>query len=302
MTSRVSSAIARGVRYLERSQTRNGSWSDYRLPVGASDAWVTAYAGWSLSRVAHLTRHSAADDAAARASAWLRTDRPYSAGWGYNSTTGPDADSTGLAIALFDDRGDPVADADRHFLASMWTREGGGFATYPNRDDSWSRPRVDVIFPAFLGLPADCRTAWSTDAVAHVERARAKDGLWWGFWWAGPWYVTWTALALFDALHAPLPSFDPKQDWPVPRTALQTAFLAGVMHRWRIPEMRDRLVDRLIQYQEADGLWEGGFDLRVTDPDCDAPWERNDSGVLYRDTAATVTTASVLRILAEVDA
>ena len=300
MIASVAAAIARAVRYLERSQSPSGCWTDYRLPVGPSDAWVTAYAGWSLARCARATNDAAAAAAADAAAEWLTRERPYEAGWGYNSTTGPDADSTGLAIALLDDRGRAVRDEDRRLLASMWDLDGGGFATYAGRGDAWSRPRVDVIFPAFAALPAACRTAWSGAAVGHVHAARARDGLWWGFWWAGPWYPTWTALALLDSLGTPLPAFDPAEEWPLPRTSLEVAFLAGVLHRWNAGVLRDHLLERLLGTQEPDGQWEGGFDLRVTDPDCDAPWERSDSGVLYRDFAATVTTASVLRMLAEV--
>ena len=138
--------------------------------------------------------------------------------------------------------------------------------------------------------------------LVHVASTRAKDGLWWGYWWAGPWYPTWTALALLRSLDQPLPAFDPATEWPRPRTALETAFLAGVLHQWNVPQLRDRLITAIIERQEMDGQWEGGFDLRVTNPDCDDPWERSDSGVLYRDQMSTVTTASVLRMLAEVSA
>ncbi|HYR26869.1 MAG TPA: hypothetical protein VEU30_00300 [Thermoanaerobaculia bacterium] len=300
MTSRIEAAIERATRYLGRSQSQTGCWTDYHLPVGASDGWVTAYAGWSLSRVAHWTRNGRAEDASEAAADWLAKERPYDAGWGYNGVTGPDADSTGLALALLDDRKRGVRDEDRQFLASMWHDEGG-FATYAGRGDAWSRPRVDVVFPAFLGLPRRCRDAWASAAIDHVLAARATDGLWWGYWWAGPWYPTWTALALLRSLGSPVPSFDPKTEWPQPRTALETAFLAAVLHSWGVPSLRDHLIDLLIQRQDADGQWDGGFDLRVTNPDCDAPWERNDSGVLYRDMTSTITTASVMRILAEVN-
>ena len=301
MKAAIEAAIRRATRYLGRAQSRAGCWTDYRLPVGASDAWVTAYAGWSLSRAAHLNSNAPADEAAEAAARWLARERPYDAGWGYNAVTGPDADSTGLAIALLDDRGHAVREEDRRLLASMWDA-AGGFVTYAGRGDAWSRARVDVIFPAFSGLPHECRAAWISEAIEHVASTRAKDGLWWGYWWAGPWYPTWTALALLRSLDQPLPAFDPATEWPRPRTALETAFLAGVLHQWNVPQLRDRLITAIIERQEMDGQWEGGFDLRVTNPDCDDPWERSDSGVLYRDQMSTVTTASVLRMLAEVSA
>ncbi|MFZ2489731.1 MAG: hypothetical protein WAZ19_16615, partial [Anaerolineae bacterium] len=41
-------SLARGVAYLLATQEPDGHWWDFWLPVGASDAWVTAYTALAL--------------------------------------------------------------------------------------------------------------------------------------------------------------------------------------------------------------------------------------------------------------
>jgi hypothetical protein len=42
-------AVSRGTQYLLAHQDRAGLWHDYSLPPGPSDAWSTAWVGWSLA-------------------------------------------------------------------------------------------------------------------------------------------------------------------------------------------------------------------------------------------------------------
>ncbi|HMB55517.1 MAG TPA: hypothetical protein VKU40_19515, partial [Thermoanaerobaculia bacterium] len=136
----VPAAAGAAVDRLLALQGEDGGFTGFRdLPVGAATEWVTAYAGLALA--AASTWRPEAAPAAHRAADFLVERRSYAAGWGYNSKTGPDADSTGLALRLLRATGRPPAAADLSWLLARW--RDGGFATYP-RDDAWGEPHPCV--------------------------------------------------------------------------------------------------------------------------------------------------------------
>ena len=118
MHDKIDSAIDASTTYLLNQQAADGHWEDYSLPVGPSDAWVTAYVGLALGHVTPHTGAAAAPSAAKRAARWLVTNRPYAAGWGYNGRTRPDADSTAHVIALLQATGTSDGGARFSLVAS----------------------------------------------------------------------------------------------------------------------------------------------------------------------------------------
>src|SRR6516225_4000419 len=87
--SAIASALARAVEYLLELQGDDGSWTDFWLPVGASDGWVTGFVGVSLCEVASCRSLSAdvralADQAAGRGADWLERQLGRRDGWGFN--------------------------------------------------------------------------------------------------------------------------------------------------------------------------------------------------------------------------
>lgn len=290
-------AIAAAVAYLLGCQTRHGCWTDYRLPVGASDAWITGYVGLALA-------NSAVSDlvfpACLRAAKWLKETRPYLAGWGYNGHTGADADSTAFAIRFLDKVGVEAPDSDRDWLLSCF-RQDGGFVTYP-RNDAWGGTYCDVTASAFLALSASAREQAGAFVAEFLNRQRNKNGTWPSYWWRTCHYATYLCLQVMKELGrtrldglAPVVS---SIETDAIHGAFDLALVLGIADLRGAPQtLRTQLINLLLRQQRPDGAWAGGPNLRVTDPGCTTPWLKP-KGRLYTDTNHLITTATALHILA----
>lgn len=195
----VEKAIRSATAFLLAGRDGDGWWRDFNV-AGPSDAWVTAYVGWTLAAVDDERAHQAAREA------WylLRARRRWGGGWGYHARVPGDADTTAWALRLADQVGDArrlAARRARRFLAGH-VRPDGGVATY-----SLPGPiaRFTGLAHRFSGWCSshECVTA----AAAAVERFPARprllrflrerqreDGSWSGYWWHDPAYAT--ALAV----------------------------------------------------------------------------------------------------------
>lgn len=256
-------AIERAAGYLREMQHEDGHWSDYELPVGASDQWVTAFAGSAMAPVDR--------EAAERAADWLLTRRTYAAGWGFNGITGPDADSTAFAIDLLDALHREVPSRDREFLLRHW--RDGGFATY-DTDDAWGMPHADVTPLAF-------RSAGDESLRPHLELGERA------YWWESPHYASYMAASILGVTSEPSQA-------PAPGD-FDLACAAGVECHRR-SDAREPLLRTLLAHQRGDGSWPGSPSLRVPEQTCRDPW--NDPSVpRYTDHAGVITTAMALRVL-----
>ncbi|MFT5533753.1 MAG: hypothetical protein ACI8WM_002803 [Burkholderiaceae bacterium] len=293
-------AMRAGVAYLLSCQAADGHWQDYRLPVGRSDAWVTGYVGVALaeSDESEAVRHST--EAAA---CWLETQRPYPQGWGYNDQTGPDADSSAFALTLLRLAGKTPQQSDATWLRQRWHVDGG-FATYA-RDDAWGAPHNDVTPAAFLALDLADQRELHDEVLAVLARERSRDGIWPSYWWRTCHYATWWSLRLLRALGVPpsgrAPMVDAREQHAV-HGAFDLALVTGIASLQQAsPELVTGLAGKLAGLQRQDGAWVGGANLRVTDPHCYQPWSGGPAcGRLYADEDDLVTTATALRVLAEV--
>ncbi|MDY7574361.1 hypothetical protein [Actimicrobium sp. CCI2.3] len=293
------SALRAAVAYLTSHQADDGHWQDYRLPVGRSDAWVTGYVGVALAQSDHSATVRRSTDAAAN---WLEKQRPYPQGWGYNRSTGPDADSSAFALTLLRLAGKTPLASDVTWLREHWHGDGG-FATYA-RDDAWGVPHNDVTPAVFLALPPVDQMAYHDDVLEVLARERNKDGTWPSYWWRTCHYATWWSLRLLRALGMP-PEGRPPVVGASEQHAIHGAFdlalvtgIASLQHAQ--PELISALAGKLITLQRADGAWAGGANLRVTDPCCYQPWSGGPAcGRLYADENHLVTTATALQVLAE---
>jgi len=287
-------AIARAVDYLASIQEPDGSWIDYRLPVGRSTEWVTAFAGLALAEVSRLEERAGA--AAGRAAAWLRARRAYSAGWGYNGNTGPDADSTGFALRLLNAIGAPRDARDEAWLLGKW-KPSGGFATFDG-PEAWGHAHPCVTAAAFLALPDEERAARRATLLRYANGCRRPDGTWPAYWWRTHHYSTWHHLRLLAELGVDageVASEEPDEE----ASAFELAYHAGIEHRAGRPSRRDRITALLLERQQPGGAFPGAANLRVTDPECATPW-LDPRGTLYRDERGTITTASALVTLLEI--
>jgi hypothetical protein len=290
-------ALDDGLRYLCGLQDERGAWRDYRLPVGASDQWVTAYVGLALAQCARRLAHPAALEAARRAADWLDGARTYAAGWGYNGETGPDADSTALALALRRELGLNVRAEDQAWLRAHW--RPGGIATYEG-PAAWGQAHWDVTPWGYLGLAGDEQRALRGEFLAALAHNRQADGTWRAYWWRTPLYSTLMTLEALEALGLPEPAAPGDAAPLVVDNAFDLACALGVLALRGAPaERRGAHLRALVDAQAADGRWPGHANLRVTDDACAAPWDEP-VGECYRDEAATLTTATAVRVLARV--
>lgn len=297
-------SLERGVRYLLRAQHPAGSWSDFWLPVGASDAWVTAYVGLALDAAASCmlldaaTRELAAT-AAGRAAAWLLARRRPGQGWGYNMTVRADADSTAHVLSLLARVGAGVPAEAVAFLRAHLA-PGFGFRTYLRHDRShqWGRPCIDVTAAALRALHdvgemsgAELAAAWG-DLLGPAQDER---GWWYGYWWSGPAYATGLALEVWRVAGRPVLLR------PVDRLPSTCAFDTAWAHTAGIDlgAAHTETAGELLASQEADGGWPSAPILRV-------PPSHERAGhamrtVVARDARRLFVTASAVRALAFVE-
>jgi hypothetical protein len=279
-------------------QQDDGSWRDFMLPLGESTEWVTAYAGLAAVNGAAILDHEPARTAAERAAAWLTMCRAYDAGWGFNDVTGPDADSTAFALRLLRELRRPVHEADAIWLRGRW-REGEGMATFDDDRTAWGHAHPCVTAAAFSGLTAMQRRILAPSAAAILHRTRRADGTWNAYWWRTNHYSTWQHLRLAREL-----GLDGWPDLRVvsserPATALEQVLAFGIDELRSAPaEGRLESLRAISALQRGDGTWPPSRDLRVTDPDCAAPWS-HPCGALYEDVRGIFTTATVAHVLIE---
>jgi hypothetical protein len=300
--TRVESAAGAALGYLDRRQAAAGDWHDYQLPVGASDAWVTAYTGFACQDAGRFLGAGSsrkAEAMAVRSAAWLRSHRAYPAGWGFNANTGPDCDSTAWALRLFRALGQVDGDTgDVEFLLQHWI-PGAGFSTFTG-PGAWGNAHMDVTPVAHLALPMGQQRDIEAQVRSCVWAGRTTMGDWPSYWWRRNHYATamnadllsqWgqsDGLALLQIDGGELRRLESTLDLAC---ALLTASFCG-----GDGQIVEALVDDLLRRQKADGGWLGSDDLRVTDPECAAPWLYA-SGRRYADHNGLISTATALRAL-----
>lgn len=263
-------SVAAACDYLNRTRHPDGHWSDFWLPVGTSDAWVTAYVGLALQAASACPalspmRRAAAGRAAHGAAQWLLAHPHVPGGWGYNASVAPDADSTAHALSLLARLGYAAPEAARALLrAHEVPRQGFRTYVWTNTDHAWTGPRPDVTAAALRALhdlndldENELRRCWE----ATVAATRGADGAWPASWWTTHHYSTGLALEVWRLAGAPpLPRTRPGG---TPTAAFDLAWVlqacvalsdrAGVARRTRA----------LLRLQSADGGWPSVPCLRV---------------------------------------
>jgi Prenyltransferase and squalene oxidase repeat len=297
MREKIESAIHASASYLVDHQAADGHWEDYSLPVGPSDAWVTAYVGLALSQVTSHEGAAAAMSAATRAASWLVTNRPYAAGWGYNGRTGPDADSTAHVIALLHATGTREEERDSAWLLRRWQPDGG-FATFEG-PEAWGKAHADITPICFRVLPRHHRAKLEGNLIGFLTRMRRDDGSWPSYWWRTGFYSTYACLALLrDLKFEPIPSLvlSGMKETNSISSAFDLAFATGIAALQKDDLLCQSLAKELLRHQNTDGSWAGGKELRVTETNCSCPWE-DPRGQLYCDLKGLISTATCLAIL-----
>lgn len=321
---RLTAATDRAARWLIARQNADGSWHDFWLPGGASDEWVTSYAGSALACVPL----DVARAAAVRAWQFLEGSAPSRVSFGYSRETPCDADSTAWALQLAQSLG--THNGSRALRAREFLQEAVspiGVATY--RDDAEIRAFTQV--PAATSFAGWMQPHWCvTGAVAGVAaietpglreaivRAQCEDGSWPSYWWRAREYATaMCARALSGAesqsAGARAAAWAGRHD---DRSA--NAFVNGLRLSIAVSGNDEPSVQRFTQAvlreQLEDGSWPAGAWLRVPAPDAIDPstmqfycWmgvPKEPGGIAACgfesiDFTRTFTTATVLRALVE---
>ncbi len=277
----VAQTLCRAIDFLLAQQAHTGRWSDFLLPAGPSDEWVTAFVGACLLEApAEKTRR-----AARRAWEALLRRRPDEPGWGYNRLTPADADSTAWALRLA--AGLRVAEdgrvaAARAFLAGH-VSAGGGITTYAERDPirRYTRLPEDASFAGWQA-PHACVTAAAAPllgavAIDYLGRQQGEAGNWQGYWWWDDEYTTALAAEALPATRAT------SARWAQTRLGESGAVhgLDGAPSAWATAwclrvlgggttsgtnEAQARAVRWLLHAQHLDGSWPASARLRVPLP------------------------------------
>jgi hypothetical protein len=308
----VAPALSRAIDFLLSRQAHTGRWSDFLLPAGPSDEWVTAFVGACLlGAPAEKARRGAGQ-------AWAallrrRADEP---GWGYNRLTPADADSTAWALRLAAGLGvaeDGRIAAARRFLEGH-AAAGGGITTYAERDPIRRSTRLpeDASFAGWQA-PHACVTAAAAPllgaaAIDYLGRQQGDAGSWQGYWWWDDEYTTALAVEVLPAARAT------SEWWAQTRLGESGAVhgLDGAPSAWATAwclrvlgggttsgayEAQARAVGWLLYAQHQDGSWPASARLRVPMPgELDAAGQERTMTAL--DQNRVFTTAAVAAALA----
>jgi hypothetical protein len=296
-------AIERGVEYLLSCQFADGHWEDYELPVGRSDAWITGYVGLALVNVERYGFHARSEQAVRRAASWLFENRSYSAGWGYNAITGPDADSTGYALQLLNKVGYTITNKDEEWLLARWQPDGG-FSTYEGQG-AWGKAHPDVTPVAFMALPPCLRLQLGSELFCYLLKTRDIDGTWPSYWWRTRHYSTYLSNCLIQTLGfetTPMLPVVTLEESRAVHSIFDLVFVTAnaFLYDNKSNMCRD-LAAELLFLQAANGSWAGAKNLRVMRHDTKDPWNCPE-GDLYEDNNHLITTASAVRVLTEMQA
>lgn len=301
MSNTVPQAIAAASNYLLAFQRSDGRWEEFELPVGPSDAWVTGYIGLALAQAGRQCEDRCAWLGGLRAAEWLRDNRPYAAGWGYNASTGPDADSTAYAIRLLKQVQQKVEASDEEWLLARWV-PGQGFATY-DRSDNWGIGHPDVTPVVYWALDAQRRAKLRDQLKQSVLAGRDADGTWPAYWWRTRHYSTFLNGLLVRELGIPMDAQHPVVSTEASRAIYSHFDLAYVVANAAVGlgmcDVTRALTAELLKCQRSDGSWAGAPNLRVTRHDGSDPWLRPE-GQLFADNGHLFTTASALGVLTTV--
>ncbi|MDB5868267.1 MAG: hypothetical protein JWP96_599 [Polaromonas sp.] len=302
----LSSVLERGLDYLRASQAGAGFWSDWQLPPGESRMWTTAYIGFRLSSLPPHCREGI-DENLLRADAWLRASEFREGGWGYAEQTGPDADSTALALLFLRARG-YQGRADRQLAA--YQQADGGFSTY--RQDAsfgaWVQSQPEVSATTLLALlPTPfARSERMLAAMRYLKSSQRPDGLWNSYWWTSCLYATQASLAFLDAagerpdaarLTASLGRIPAPAAFESALLLMCLALLGKAGQPLAAAHARGLQAGQL-----PDGSWPSRPMLRLTARSIGEPWLLPEAGPVFSDEKRLFTTATVLAALGQLEA
>lgn len=263
-------------RFLLEQQGDDGLWTDYELPPGPSDAWTTSFVGIALAR----TEAPCAPLDRARAAV---AQRRREAGWGYNSTTACDADTTSFALRF--------AGGEASVLGRYLDRHGNAHTFREQRFGSWAWAHPDVT--ATVGLAAAACGAPAA-LLARIRTAvlgsRTPAGTWHSFWWATDAYALARSLELLAATGGVPPAVAAAAGAAAHERTTGSAFEAAQLltAATLAGAATGHLTARLLDLQEPDGGWPPSAELLVPDQLDGSSGTAHEDGNRFHSTAAAL--------------
>lgn len=306
----VKQGMERAIAFLLFSQDGRGCWTDFFLPAGASDIWVTGYVGAVLAGQDNPHARKAAE----RAWTMLSQSSPDREGWGYHEGVPSDADSTLWVLQLARTLGrEGEAAARRGFgFLRRHVQPDGGLTTYEQEAPIRNYIHIAPGLISFNGWCHShlCVTAaaaslgeWRERLTPHLLSRQQPDGSWPSYWWFEDEYCT--ALAL-EAVGEP-ERWQRAVNWGRDRLLYQLqspqpsefaiAWCLQILSRDDAPATRaaiGRGVQFLLERQRSDGSWPPSAQLRVPRPDCLNPRSVRDWKLWTGKFTGSVTLKTVL--------
>lgn len=291
----INNALNKAKRALFNSMTENKRWLDYYLPVGQSDIWVTAYILFQLQNLSLTVEQSLLYKNAKK---WL-LNQATSQGWGYNSSTPPDSDSTSLALLSLNLTNKKA----KSFLnkINLNCKSENGYSTYnPNiYKGSWVEA-VDDVSPYVLLARHKYNRDSSTELPDFIRNNQLENGSWSSYWWTSDLYATYGYLLYFnkigtepsnsaELLHY-IENYQPICDF-------DSALLVNCLYFLGSKKNNFKLISQLINQQQENGLWKGSALLRLPKEDLVKPKNKIEGTVLYKDMNGYFTTALTINAL-----
>jgi hypothetical protein len=305
--------LSHAVRYLLRNQHPTGSWTDFWLPVGTSDAWATAFVAISLLDAVQTqklpsTLAKRASNAVIQAASWLLKHQRLNGGWGYNGSVPPDADSTAFAVTLLCRLGMGAPEDALRFL-HLHREDARGYRTYriSNPDHLWTKASPDIT-ASVLNALYDAGEFSQTELKEAWERMlhplQEESGIWTGFWWRTHHYTTGLCLEAWEKAGYPPIRFPVSDSVPADCPFDLAWSIRADLCRWNAQPFYSSILQKqlheslraLSEDQESDGGWKTAKILYVPPSQSDRTGRKP---VLSEDSRRLFTTASVLSAFAK---
>jgi hypothetical protein len=275
------------------SLTDNEKWIDYNLPVGKSDVWVSSFILFHL-RNAHLSKDQQSQYISVQN--WLVKQLKFN-GWGYNSLTPADTDSTSLALLTCEISRDEAIQLLRYI--DEHCKLENGFSTYSNEiyQGKWSEATDDVS-PYVLLAKKRWGVKMDEQDLVFIRKNQNKRGSWKSYWWATDLYSIYGYLQFQN--NAVFYDLDKTKEYLnnyVPSNNFERALLVLCLIEIKSVKSFDQLIKKILDDQLDSGLWEGSAILKLPDSGIDDPENRINGTRLFKDENGLFTTAVVMNAL-----